>query len=158
MKLSAITGWFCERHRLRERPKMVVSTGPVVYTAFAFATVGLGIVLIFAPSNWFGPSWSYFHEIPHNGFGMGVCLIILGALQMFTVWLRLRIKILAILLFLSGFTYWTAGILIAAEGLFGHMGLMEAPFMLYVGAHEFAHSAALMVQDRRKSQCIQTIL
>jgi hypothetical protein len=115
-----------------------------VYYSFAIWTVALGLLLMAAPDSWFGPSWSYFPQLPHNGFGMGVCCTVLGLLQLVTLWRHGADRTLSVLFFLSGFTFWTAGIILAAEGLLGHQGLMEAPFMLYVGAHKFTHSAKLM--------------
>jgi hypothetical protein len=44
---------------------------------------------------------------------------------------------------LTGFVFWTSGLLLGAEGLLGHQGLMEAPFMLFVGAHKFVISTGL---------------
>jgi hypothetical protein len=122
----------------------LISTGPV-YWSFAVWTVALGGVLIAAPQSWYGPSWSYFSELPHNGFGMGLCCVSLGLLQCLALWRNAAPKTLSILFFLSGFVYWTAGILLGAEGLLGHQGLMEAPFMMYVGAHKVTHSASLWV-------------
>jgi hypothetical protein len=116
----------------------------IVYWSFATWTIVLGTVLMLAPNNWFGPSWSFFPQLPHNGFGMGLCCVLLGCAQMYTLYRGGTDKALSVLFFLSGFVYWTAGIILAAEGLLGHQGLMEAPFMLYVGAHKFTHSAKLM--------------
>jgi hypothetical protein len=113
-----------------------------VYWSFAAWTIVLGVVLMAAPHSWFGPSWHYF--LPHNGFGMGLCLALIGTAQILTLHRGGSDKTLSTLFFMSGFVYWTAGIIIAAEGLLGHQGLMEAPFMLYVGAHKFTHSAKLM--------------
>jgi hypothetical protein len=109
--------------------------------------IALAVVLMVAPDAWFGPTWSYFQGIPHNGFWMGVCLFALGGLQ--AVALRCnRAGQLAFFLFLGGFTFWTAGVTIAVGGLMGGQGLMEAPFMMYVGAHQFVYSAVLS-SDRR---------
>jgi hypothetical protein len=125
-----------------------INTGPL-YWNYAVWTVALGAVLILAPQSWYGPSWSYFASvIPHNGFGMGVCCTGLGTLLILSLWRDLSARIISILLFLTGFVYWTAGITLGAEGLLGHQGLMEAPFMLYMGAQAFSHSAALTAHDR----------
>lgn len=133
----------------RPKPETVPGEDRVLYWSFATWTILLGTVLMVAPNNWFGPSWHYFPQLPHNGFGMGLCCVILAALQMWTLHRRGSDKTLSVLFFLSGFTYWTAGIILAAEGLLGHQGLMEAPFMLYVGAHKFTHSAKLMADRAR---------
>lgn len=121
-----------------------------VYWSFAAWTMSLGLLLILAPLNWYGPSWSYFPQLPHNGYGMGICCLSLGTLQAIALWRRASYRTLSILFFLSGFVFWTAGIILGAEGLLGGQGLMEAPFMLYVGAHKFSHSAALMAHGRHK--------
>lgn len=125
------------------RRSIMMSTTPV-YWSFTLWTVILGIVLMAAPKSWFGPTWHYFPQLPHNGFGMGLCLSILSLIQVVALKRAWSARVLSILFFLNGFVYWTAGIVLGAEGLLGHQGLMEAPFMLYVGAHAFAHSAALM--------------
>lgn len=122
----------------------------IVYWSFAIWTVVLGVVLMFAPANWFGPSWSYFPEIPHNGFWMGIVCVGLGLAQMAVLYRNTSRRSLALLFGLSGFVFWTAGIILASEGLLGHQGLMEAPFMLYVGAHKFTHSAALTVWGKSR--------
>lgn len=131
---------------LPRRP-VAINTGPV-YWNYAIWTVGLGVFLMAAPKSWYGPSWSYFPQLPHNGLGMGVCCTGLGTLLILALWRELSARIMSILLFLTGFVYWTAGIILGAEGLLGHMGLMEAPFMLYLGAQAFAHTAALTAHDR----------
>jgi hypothetical protein len=132
---------------LPKRP-ITVNTGPL-YWNYAIWTVALGAVLLAAPQSWYGPSWSYFASvIPPNGYGMGICCIGLGTLLVLALWRDLSARIISILLFLTGFVYWTAGIILGAEGLLGHQGLMESPFMLYVGAQAFAHSASLTAHDR----------
>lgn len=114
-----------------------------VYISFATWTVALGLVLIVAPANWYGPSWHYFPQLPHNGFGMGLCCLGIGSSQLAALRWHCTAGLLAVLFGLSGFVFWTAGIILGAEGILGHQGLMEAPFMLYVGGHKIAHSAAL---------------
>jgi magnesium-transporting ATPase (P-type) len=136
------------RHRPRKsRRPAAISTG-AIYWSFTVWTVVLGIFLMLAPPCWFGPSWSYFKLLPHNGTGMGICLIILSVLQVVALWRDFDARILSILFFLNGFVYWTAGIILGAEGLLGHQGLMEAPFMLCIGAQAFALSASLRVNSR----------
>lgn len=120
-----------------------------VYYGLAVWMAALGAVLMAAPDSWFGASWRYFHQLPHNGFWMGLVCVILGVAQTFTIW-RDKIRTTAILIFLGGFVFWTAGILLGAEGLLGHQGLMEAPFLLYVGAHKFIHSNTLNTEYRRQ--------
>lgn len=125
-----------------------------IYWSFAAWTVGLGLFLVVAPDDWYGPTWSYSDILPHNGFYMGWTCLSLGVSQLWALWKGYSAKVLSILFFLSGFVFWTAGISLAAEGLAGHTGLMEAPFMLYVGAHKFAHSAALMALARIPQQLV----
>jgi hypothetical protein len=130
--------------------KRIARSG-AIYWSFAIWTVALGVVLMCSPKNWFGPSWSYFQGIPHNGFWMGVTLTVLGTLQMLVLADRqLDYFKLGMLFFLTGTILWTAGLLIGAEGLLGHAGLMECPFMCYAGAHKITHSATLLNHHRRK--------
>jgi hypothetical protein len=136
--------------KLNGSAKFIARSG-VIYWSFAVWTVALGVVLMRAPQNWFGPSWSYFHSIPHNGFWMGLVLTVVGTLQMLVLAHdELEYFKLGILFFLAGVVFWTAGLTLGAEGLLGHHGLMEAPFMCYVGAHKLTHSAVLLNHHRRK--------
>lgn len=121
----------------------VFVTNGRVYWSFAGWLIALGAALIAAPASWYGRSWSYFPQLPHNGFWMGIVCVVLGIVQLFVVWRNHSRRTLAVLLALAGFVFWTAGIILGAEGILGHGGLMEAPFMMYVGAHKFAHSASL---------------
>lgn len=127
-----------------------------VYWSLAWFTILLGVVLTMAPENWFGPSWHFFKQFPSNGFWMGLCCTTLGTWQMITLW-RARQSTtvpgrhLGILFFLSGFVFWTSGMTLGAAGLLGHQGLMEAPFMLYVGAHHLIYSAVLLSKDSHDS-------
>jgi hypothetical protein len=131
-----------EGQPLPRRP-LTMSAG-LVYWNYAGWTAGLGVFLVSAPHNWYGPSWGYFAPmVPHNGFGMGVCCVGLGSLLMLALWRDLSARILSILLFLNGFVYWMSGIILGAEGLLGHQGLMESPFMMILGAIAFALSAAI---------------
>jgi hypothetical protein len=119
-----------------------------VYWTFAFLMVALGVVLMCAPRNWFGPSWHYFTEFPSDGFWMGLCCTMLGGWQALTLWHSkqrnmLAARLLSLLFFLGGFVLWTAGVMLATAGLLGHQGLMEAPFMMIVGGHKFVISTRL---------------
>ena len=82
---------------------------------------------------------------------MGLCLTTIGSLQLFVLW-RNTTRYLAQLFFMSGFVFWTSGIILGAEGLLGHQGLMEAPFMLYLGAHKFITMSGLMAAKRQDGQ------
>lgn len=135
------------RNRPHQDPIMV-SARPI-YWRFSAWTVLIGVILIGAPNNWYGPSWHYFSLPPHNGVGMGVCLTVLATLQMLALWRDASVRILSALFFLIGNTYWTAGMVLGTEGLLGHQGLMEAPFMMLVGAHAFALKVELTVRSRR---------
>lgn len=133
--------------QLESRP---VVASYVVYWNFATWMILLGIFLILAPTYFFGPSWSYFPELPHNGFWMGVTCLDLGILQMLVIWKgNSKYRLLGYLIFLGGFVYWTSGLTIIAEGLAGRMGLMEGPFMMYAGSHMFFHSATLLAHARK---------
>lgn len=117
------------------------------YVVVALWITVLGILLMVAPNDWYGPSWSYFSQhgepiIPAGGFGMGLCCAGLGTLQLVALW-RNAYRVLMLLFFLGGFVLWTAGLLLGVEGLAGHQGLMEAPFMMTVGVHKFVVSASL---------------
>jgi len=101
-----------------------------------------------APANWFGPSWHYFPQLPHNGFGMGLCCTILGLVQMLALLVRPTPLILSILFGTSAFVYWTAGTILAAEGILGHQGLMESPFIMVIALNKLINSAALMAHHR----------
>jgi hypothetical protein len=145
--ITALASLRGTRSRVSRIP-MTISAEPI-YRSFTTWTIVLGIFLMLAPDNWFGPSWSYFSQMePHNGTGMGLCFIVLGSLQGVVLRRHADARVLSILFFLNGFVCWTAGIILGAEGLFGHQGLMEAPFMLYVGVHAFALSAAVRVHAK----------
>jgi hypothetical protein len=127
-------------------------TGRITYPVQIGWTLALGIFLWLAPDSWYGPTWWYFNKtgvlpLPAGGLGMGICLVILGVLQLITL-LTHRDRLLSVLFFLSGFTFWVAGILFFFEGFMGHTGLMEAPFMCYCSAQPFICS--VMVWRRKE--------
>lgn len=130
------------------RRPIVMATGPV-YWSYATWTLLQGVVLMLSPSYWFGPSWSYFPQLPHNGFGMGLCCSLLAGVLMGALRFNASARILSILFFLIGFVYWTAGVILGAEGLLGHKGLMETLFMMPIGAIAFTLSATLSAYHRR---------
>jgi hypothetical protein len=112
----------------------------------AFITV-LGVFFALAPDDWYGPSWSYFSThsqaiIPAGGFGLGVCLTIIGLLQMVSIAARSD-RLIGILFGVSGFVLWTAGTLLIAEGLAGHQGLMEGPLFLTLSVHKVLVSVSV---------------
>lgn len=128
-----------------------------VYWAFVWWTIALGVVLMAAPGSWFGPSWHFFKQFPQDGFWMGLCCTMLGMWQLLALWRGRQLgtppgRLLGVLFFLSGFVFWTSGMALGAAGLLGHQGLMEAPFMLYAGAHKFAYSADLMARSRESGR------
>jgi hypothetical protein len=132
-------------------PPLTIAAGPV-YWSYSVGTYTLGVVLMLAPEDWYGPTWSYFSQLPHNGFGMGACCCLLGALQIMALWRNATAKTLSILFLLSGFTYWTAGVILGAEGLWGHQGLMEVPFVIAVAGQSLALSVSLMAHYRKEQQ------
>lgn len=126
---------------------LTIDTG-TVYWSYTLWTIALGVLLMASPPDWFGPSWSYFSQLPHNGFGMGLCLTLLSLIQAAALWQHARERTLAVMFLLNGFVYWMAGSILGAEGLLGHKGLWEAPFMMWIGAQAFAHAIALMGRAR----------
>lgn len=93
----------------------------------------VGLLEIFAPDYFFGPTWFRFSNIPHGGFGMGVCCLSLSFVL--AVALRRRVRRLIVwVLFLAGVSIWVAAATIVAQGLAGKTGLMEAVFMTYPAA------------------------
>jgi hypothetical protein len=130
---------------------LTITAGPV-YWSYSAGTATLGVVLMLAPKDWYGPTWSYFTQLPHNGFGMGACCFLLGGLQVIALWRSATAKTLSVLFFLSGFTYWTAGVILGAEGLLGHQGLMEVPFVIAVAGQSLALSVSLMAHYRKEHQ------
>ena len=137
--------------RRRPPPYEPINAAPLYWT-FAFFTVALGVVCVMAPKNWFGPTWSYFPQLPHNGTGLGLCCIALGSLQMLALWRRVSARLLAIPMFLVAFVYWTSAVTLMIEGLLGQHGLMETPFIFYVSGHQLVHSAILMRRRKNRRQ------
>lgn len=134
--------------RLSTRYEPVPVNSSSLHWNFTVTTIVLGCALMASPQWWYGPSWSYFQELPHNGFGMGLCLSVLSGVQALALWLHMSVRVLSLLFFLNGFVYWVAGIILGAEGLIGHQGLIESFFMFWAGGQGFSHSAALRVQAR----------
>jgi hypothetical protein len=114
----------------------------LVYYVHAGFLLTLGTFLLAAPEDWFGPSWSYFSWLPHNGLGMGTACVLLGAAQLVTISMD-YVSATAVLIFLGGFTNITAGVLLGAEGIYGHQGLMEMPWMITVGAIKYVQAVIL---------------
>lgn len=102
-----------------------------------------------SPVWFYGPSWSYFHSLPHNGFGMGCCLLGVGLSQLLALYKDSSARVLSFLFFLSAFVFWTAGLILGAEGVLGHQGLMEAPLLLYIASHKLGISAELYAHHRK---------
>jgi hypothetical protein len=115
-----------------------------MYLSFSGGVVALGVFFVAAPQDWYGPSWSFFRQIPHNGFGMGLCCIGLGSLQILAVLLNAKPTVMAVLLYLAGFVFFTAGTMLGAEGLLGHQGLIPAPLLLFIAVHKYALGANIM--------------
>lgn len=115
------------------------------YVNFAVLAQLLGLWYILSPNYFYGPSWSYFHQLPHNGIGLGICLVLLSAAQLVAI-ANDRPRLTATLIFLGGFVLLTAGLILFAEGIFGHMGLQEAPPMVVIAGYKFDKSAKLRAQ------------
>lgn len=120
-----------------------------IYINFAVLVQLLGLWYVLCPVWTYGPTWAYFRHLPHNGTMFGICLILLSAGQLAAI-ANNRPRLTGGLLFLSGFVFLTAGLLLAAEGIFGHMGLQEAPPMCIIAGYKFAQSAKLREQFKAK--------
>jgi hypothetical protein len=102
----------------------------------------VGLLLVFAPDYWFGPTWWYFQDIPHGGFGIGLTCLGLGSTLSIAVWRKSK-RFKALILFLAGIAFWVAAFVLAAQGMLGRTGLMESPFMMYIGGDMLMQSAVL---------------
>ena len=116
-----------------------------IHVNFAVLAQLLGLWYILSPAYFYGPSWSYFHQIPHNGTGLGICLVVISSAQLAAI-ANNRPLLTGTLIFLNAFVLLTAGLIIFAEGIFGHMGLQEAPPMCVIAGYKFAQSAKLRAQ------------
>jgi hypothetical protein len=128
------------------------------YIAHACTIIALGVFYMLSPKDWYGPSWSYFYShgapiLPAGGFGLGVCLTGIGSFQLLVLW-RNAGRFLAILFFLSAFTFWTAGFILGAEGLAGHHGIQEAPLLIIFGVVKFITMSNVIV-DRRENDALR---
>lgn len=124
-----------------------------LYYAHAFWSIAVGTFLMLVPSWCFGPTWSYFSThgqplFPAGGFGLGVCCVVIGGLQLVVIAVG-KVRTEITLLYLGGFVQWTAGLLFAAEGLLGHQGMIESIYMLTWGGLKIVHSLKLSVDHRR---------
>lgn len=116
---------------------------------FSISTIILGIGLLAAPIDWYGPAWSYFQDyIPANGYGMGICLISLSSVQLLALRREATALTLSILFFLGAFVFWTAGVTLSIEGIASHQGFIVALFMLVIGGYKVMISAALWAHYR----------
>lgn len=118
------------------------------YYGHAGLIVALGVWYLASPTWFFGPSWSYFTELPHNGFGIGTTCLGLGVLQLLAIRLN-KVWLTAVLLWLGGFVCWTSGVILGAEGLLGHQGLQEAPLFCTLGGYKFLVSNILVAHHRK---------
>lgn len=124
------------------------------FIGHAATVISLGVFYLLSPSDWYGPSWSYFYNhglpiLPAGGFGLGCCLTVSGVLQLIAVW-RNNSRWLPALFFVSGFCFFMAGFLLGAEGLAGHHGLQEAPLLLVFGIVKFITMSNIMVERRKR--------
>ena len=113
----------------------------VVYWSISIFTAVLGLVLIAAPDFWFGPTWHQFG--PHSGFWLGFACLVMGYVQSMVIGMDAGPRIVSIVYLVSGCVFWLVGVTFVVVGVKYHSGVMEAPFICYVGAHCLAHSAAL---------------
>jgi hypothetical protein len=128
--------------------RFIMSTTPVYWSISVF-TVLLGLFLIGAPASWFGPTWDKM-PFPYAGFALGMACIVLGYLQTLALGLEGDARILSLLYLISGVLFWSVGCTFIMEGVHHRTGMMEAPFILYVGGHCFAHSASLWAYFREQ--------
>lgn len=101
-----------------------------------------GICLL-APDRWFGPTWWQFQTIPHGGHGLGIASLFLGVLTFYALWRRKR-RLLMASLSMGGVAFYAGAWLVALQGIIGGTGLMESPFMMYVGCDLLLKSALLI--------------
>jgi hypothetical protein len=101
-----------------------------------------GALFLFAPDEWYGPTWSYFADFPHGGFGLGLSCLLLGGMMTYAIRRRNR-RLMLWALAMGGTAFWVAACLIATEGLMGGTGFMEAPFMLYISIDLFLNGSVL---------------
>jgi hypothetical protein len=111
---------------------------PILQWSVSFAQRGIavwyffiGALCLFAPDSWYGPTWSFFQQIPHGGHGLGITCLALGVVMVFAIWRRKR-RLMKTALGLGATSFYVAAWLIAAQGIIGGTGLMESPFMMYV--------------------------
>jgi hypothetical protein len=64
------------------------------------------------------------------------------------VWHRRRA--MSVLLGVSGILMWTVAWLVFISGNMSHTGVMESPFMLYIGLNMMVHSASLSREASRR--------
>lgn len=102
----------------------------------------LAAICLFGPNEWFGPTWWYFQYVPHGGFGLGVTCLILGLAMVYAIWRRRRTA-MRVALSAGALAIWISAALIGAQGVIGHTGLMESPFMMYV-AFDIGIQSALL--------------
>lgn len=92
----------------------------------------MGAILLTAPDYWFGPTWSYFQYLPHGGFGFGIACLSLTAVVAIGIVTKSK-RLISLGLLCGGIAFYTAGWLIAFQGIAGRTGMMETPFMMYAG-------------------------
>lgn len=102
----------------------------------------IATVCLFAPDQWFGPTWWQFQTIPHGGHGLGIASLLLGMMTLYAVWRRKR-RLLMTALGMGGVAFYVGAWLIILQGITGGTGLMESPFMMYVGCDLLIKSALL---------------
>lgn len=123
------------------------------YVTFAAVVLILGVFMLLSPTWFYGPSWFYFAHhgvpiLPAGGRGMGVCLIVIAAAQLILLAFNIS-RLLAVLFFLSGFVFWTAGLILLMEGLAGRQGLMEGPAYMTLGWHKFSIAGIFGAEHRK---------
>src|SRR5947209_10998071 len=93
-----------------------------IYWSYAVVNIIVGVYLTFMPATFFSPAWWYFSRqgefiLPSGPKGMGICCIVLGVLQIFSLKFRPTAGMLATLFGISATVYWVSGVILFVEGI-----------------------------------------
>lgn len=111
--------------------------------SMALSSLALAVLVLVSPRDWFGASWNYFPQFHSVGW-LGWILGAVAWHQICLLYLHAKANIIGYLFFMGGFVTAAVGALILVSGLWGHMGLMEAPLCFWVAIQKFIHSADLI--------------
>lgn len=99
------------------------------------------------PHWWFGPTWTYFRQLPQGGWWLGISCLMLGCTMTYSL-VRHRRGLMIWSMTLGAVTFIVAAFLLFAEGMAGRMGLMESWFMAYVAINIGLHAAVERARRR----------